>query len=125
VREEGSVKFFKVGGIERSARVKYKHVFGFFKSFNKEIKKHGKQDVARKNTVISNEFFFGVLWKCLDKSGMWPFRKPFRSQRHMSDSILYDELPDIIQFVSRFVLDLKVTKESDEESKKKQEVLIQ
>lgn len=122
MREEGSIKFIKIGGVECSARVKYKHVFGFYKAFNKELKKFSKKDIALKNTIIPNEFFFGVVWKCLDKSGIWPFRKPYRSKKHMADSLLKDEVADMIQFVSRFVLDLKGT---EEESKKKQENLIQ
>jgi len=125
VREEGSIKFIKIGGVERSVRVKYKHVFGFFKAFNKELKKFKKKDIALKQMVIPNEFFFNVLWKCLDKSGVWPVQKPFRSKRHMADSLLYDELPDVIQFVSRFVLDLKAEGQTEEDCKKKQEITIQ
>jgi hypothetical protein len=122
VREEGSIKFIKIGGQECSVRVKYKHVFGFFKEFNKILAKFKKKDIALKQMVIPNEFFFKVLWKCVDKKGIWPFRKPFRSKKHMADSILYDELAEVIQFVSRFVLDIKGT---EEEGKKKQEIVIQ
>lgn len=124
MREEGSIKFIKIGGVECSVRVKYKHVFGFYKAFNKELAKFTKKDVALKKMVIPNEFFFAVVWKCLDKSGIWPVRKPFRSKQHMAGSILYDELQDIIQFVSRFVLDINGNVPA-EESKKKQENLIQ
>lgn len=108
-----------IGGREYPTHVLYKDVEGFFVSFNKILKKNkGKAGLK-----IPNEYFFSVLWKCLVKEGFLFWKKPFRSKRHMVNSLLFSEISAVTVFISKHIL--KFEDDAADESKKKQEMTKQ
>lgn len=116
MRTENNIIYISIGGVEYPVRVLYKDVENFFKGFDKIL----RNSKGKPKVKIPNKFFFGVLWKCLVKDGYLMFKKPFRSKRHMINSLLYTEIPEITTFVSKHVLKFE-DDAADPESKKKQD----
>jgi len=114
MRSENGIIYIKIGGVEYATKVLYKDVESFLKSFNKILKKNKKPGLK-----IPNTYFFNTLWKCLVKDGYLFWKKPFRSKRHMINSLLYDEIADITLFISKHILKFE-DDAIDPKTKKKQ-----
>lgn len=69
--------------------------------------------------VVPDTFVYWCVWKLLKKSGIWPFRKPFRSARHMRRRIIRGEGIAIMQLVMREVFGYRVNVDDEESIKKK------
>lgn len=54
--------------------------------------------------ILPAEFFYRIAYKLLVKSGVWPFRKPFRSWRQIKRVIHHDEIISLITFIGKEIL---------------------
>lgn len=113
MRTENGYSYIYVGGEERKFQVKYKDVAGFIKGFHNIVSK-----IKSGPIVIPNDYFFKVLYKCMVTTGWLFWKKPFRSSKHMENALLYDELQDITQFISKHIL--KFEDDATPKSKKKE-----
>ena len=84
-------------------------------------KKLGQEEIIESMVIpktVPDSFLYYCAWRLLVKSGIWPFRKPFRSYRHMYKNMLRGEAVAIVQFILSQVFGYKVTID-DPDSKKK------
>jgi hypothetical protein len=82
-------------------------------------KKIGAQEAQMITAVkvqIPDGYFFKAAWSVLEKHGVWPFRKPFRSMRHMVGEMEKDEAIGAVQMIGEKILGYPP---SPEDSKKK------
>jgi len=107
------VHTLSIGGIDCEFQVKLADVYIFFSEWNKVITRFNKPGdpayIAATNRVMSR-----VVYRCMIKRGIWPFRKPYRSRRHMMQSLLKEEYSAFSNFVALHIL-------NDGEDKKKEE----
>lgn len=115
-----------LNGEEHPTKVYNKDVFWFFKQMNKELIKQKrinqlrfKRGLTPQPFLIPNELFYDIIWKSLIKTGFLFWKKPFRSKKQMVKLILKDEMPGIVNFVTKHVLNQEDTEEDSQESKKK------
>lgn len=105
MKEERYKLTVNIGGEPYQVKVLYKDIFKFYKNFSKTYDKALiKARKEKKELIIPNDYFFNTLWGCLEKDGFWIWKKPFRNKKQMINSILYDEVNDIITFISKHVL---------------------
>jgi hypothetical protein len=64
-------------------------------------------------TTIPDKYFFNAAWKVLEKRGVWPFRKPFRSERHMIREMDKDEATGAVRMIGEKILGYQTTVEDD------------
>jgi len=67
---------------------------------------------------IPKKYFYDAIWKVLVKKYFWPFRKPFRSKRHMVKNMELHEGIQVITFIGQKILGFK-TEDETASSKKK------
>jgi hypothetical protein len=67
--------------------------------------------------IIPDVFYYWAVWKVMVKRGIWPFRSPFRSFRHMRKEIERGEAIAVIQFINEKIFGYKTI--LDDDSKKK------
>ncbi len=117
----------KIGGEEHEIKVRYIHVNGFLKNYNRtnlqarrDFKRlYGREPGDDDLVTIPNEYFFRVLWRVLEKKGWWLWKKPFRSYKQMVKNILKDELQDIVNMIAYRVLNMAKPTTGEDDSKKK------
>ena len=60
--------------------------------------------MAEEKLIGSDWLFYWIVWKCLEKKGWWPLKKPFRSLSHMMKETLSEEFLDVVKFVGEKVM---------------------
>jgi hypothetical protein len=89
-----------IGGVEYRVKLTYGTIMRIFETYWN----HG----FKEGDVIPVNFFVWVLWKVIEKRGIWPFRKPFRSIHHLKKSILLDEMPLLVQFIQTRIFQVRL-----------------
>jgi len=117
MRTENGITYIKVGGKEVEAIVLFKDVEKFLKDFYKIVRRNRFKKTEK--LQIPNEFFFDVFWKCLVKDGYLWWKKPFRSKSQMINSIRYDEIENIVSFISKHILKFEETAAAPNKKKEK------
>lgn len=69
------------------------------KSFQQSEKRWQEAQKREFKPVIDDRFFFWAYYQLLMKSGFWPFKRPFRSVRHMMRHITYEEATVMIAVI--------------------------
>ncbi len=106
----------RIGGKDHPCKLTYNDYEIFMKRYFL-LKEHDGRLKEKGKAYNWNYYVFWTVWKCLEKKGVWPFRKPFRSIRHMSKSILFEEFNDVSSFMNSKILKTSETKREDKESK--------
>jgi hypothetical protein len=73
--------------------------------------------VGKIKNEIPPQFFFRSTWNLLVKRGVWPFRTPFRSYRHMMKDAERPEMMNAVKFIGEKVLGYKTNIEELPEKK--------
>jgi hypothetical protein len=69
------------------------------KSFQQSEKRWQEAKKREFKPIIDDRFFFWAYFQLLMKTGFWPFRKPFRSVRHLMRHITYEEATVMIAVI--------------------------
>jgi hypothetical protein len=107
------VHILSIGGIDCQFQVRLADVYAFFKEWNRVITRF-KNPGDPAYIAATNRAMSRIVYKSMIKRGVWPFRKPYRSRRHMMRSLLKEEYSDFSNFVALHIL-------NDGEDKKKAE----
>lgn len=109
------MKKVTVGGKECNVALKYSDLRVIFARYSIYLKIYERKQKQGK-FYNWDYFVFKTLWIALDKSGVWPFRKPFRSFRKMCRS-LYAEEYAAITIIVMDILGIKHDEPEDKETK--------
>lgn len=113
----GDNYYIKIGGTKHLVSLKYEDTLKILRFYNRHLtaalelyeKQTGHKYNWETDTLpIGNYVFFQMLYKLLEKRGVWPFKKPFRSFRHMCKSIEKDEVEDMVYFINVNIFDMPV-----------------
>lgn len=69
-------------------------------------------------TSIPTKYFYWAIWKIIIKHGIWPFRQPFRSYRHMTKEIENDEAIEIVKYIGEKIMRYPTTIDAELDKKK-------
>lgn len=75
--------------------------------------------------AIPHIFFFNALWTCLDKTGRWLSRRPYRSLRAMIKKINMEEHEEIVVFLGVVIASKKDSQESKKPNDDKRLSLVE
>lgn len=90
-----------------------------YRNMFKKLTAHESSMISAVRVSIPDRYFFEAAWRVLEKRGVWPFRKPFRSMRHMIREMNKDEAAGAVQMIGEKILGYKTEVQTDD--KKKQE----
>lgn len=110
--------FVVIGNKQVEIALRYKNVMKYRGRYNALV------DIDRKLRERGkyynwDYFIFWCLWKVVLKKGFWPFRKPFRSLRHMMKEVRWDEFQNLFEFISVRVVGNQPMKKTEETEEKK------
>jgi hypothetical protein len=89
-----------IGGKDYPVTLTYDIIMSIYKVYWNHGYKEGD--------VISIDFFVWVIWKIINKKGIYPFRKPFRSIHVLKKAILFDEMPVLVQYIQTRIFQVRV-----------------
>ena len=110
----------KIGGKEYPIKLRYNDVKKILEHYNKYALPIAKRNFKILNghmpeegdsIIINDIFFFWALWKVLLKKRTWPFRKPFRSLKHLVSNIEIEEATTIVQLIGDRILHTETKRE--------------
>lgn len=104
----------RIGGKDVEYRIKMQMAFRIMKKYNAVYMALSRATKSPK-VLMPNWFFTWAAWKVLEKRGIWPFRKPFRSLRHMAGEIELQEFKNVITMLGKAVLNTQTADEPEED----------